>query len=138
MERYKKNLKVEGNKVISYTTHVATIDYANNRLIRHGWWSMTTSKHINYVARELGLEIIEKPKEENPKEDDDKSLGLSALKAFLYLTNIDTEKDLTEEQLINRKARLFFATNGIEKPDNWEDLSLEEKKKRINKAENFL
>jgi hypothetical protein len=56
MNRYNQNLRIDGNKVISYTTHVATID--GDKLIQLGWWSMTTQKHINYVAKEYGLTII--------------------------------------------------------------------------------
>ena len=55
-DKYKQNLRQQGNKIISYTTHVATIDYPD-KLIQHGWWSVTTQKHINYVARELGLTV---------------------------------------------------------------------------------
>lgn len=60
--RYKKNLRVEGDKVWSYSTHVATISGA--KLIRHGWWSVTTSKHINHVAREFGLTVVDGPNED--------------------------------------------------------------------------
>ena len=56
LDRYKQNLRIEGNKVISYITHVATID--NGKLIQLGWWSVTTQKHINYVAKELNLELV--------------------------------------------------------------------------------
>ncbi len=56
MTRYKENLAVVGNKVYSYGTHVATIE--QDELIIHGWWSITTSKHVNYVANELGLEKV--------------------------------------------------------------------------------
>tara|TARA_R100000951_G_scaffold116345_1_gene127746 strand:- start:1091 stop:1270 length:180 start_codon:yes stop_codon:yes gene_type:complete len=56
LERYNQNLKIEGNKVISYITHVATIE--GNELHQLGYWSMTTQKHINYVARELNLKLI--------------------------------------------------------------------------------
>ena len=56
MKRYKQNLKIEGNKVISYTTHVATI--VGDELHQLGYWSMTTQKHINYVANELNLTLI--------------------------------------------------------------------------------
>ena len=56
MEKYKQNLRLEGNKVISYTTHVATIN--GNDLIQLGYWSQTTQKHINYVANELNLNLI--------------------------------------------------------------------------------
>jgi len=53
--RYKTNLKVLGNKVYSYNTHVATIE--DNYLYELGYWSVTTKRHINYVARELSLEM---------------------------------------------------------------------------------
>ena len=56
MKKYKQNLRVENNKVISYTTHVATIE--NENLIQLGYWSVTTQKHINYVASELNLTLI--------------------------------------------------------------------------------
>jgi len=56
LARYKQNLRIDGNRVISYTTHVATIE--NGNLIQLGWWSKTTQKHINYVAQELSLNLI--------------------------------------------------------------------------------
>ena len=55
-EKYKQNLSIRGNQVWSYTTHVATIE--GNDLMQLGWWSVTTQKHINYVANELNLELI--------------------------------------------------------------------------------
>ena len=58
MKRYKKNLRVEDNKVFSYNTHVATIE--DNYLIQLGYWSQTTQRHINYVAKEFDLELIKK------------------------------------------------------------------------------
>ena len=56
MKRYKQNLKVDGNKIISYTTHVATIK--GDELHQLGYWSKTTQKHINYVSQELNLILI--------------------------------------------------------------------------------
>ena len=56
MNKYKQNLKLEGNKVFSYNTHVATIK--GNQLIQLGWWSVTTQKHINFVANDLSLTLI--------------------------------------------------------------------------------
>ena len=61
-DKYKVNLRQIGNDIYSYDTHVATIhydsDYKKNSLIQHGWWSVTTQKHINYVANEYNLPII--------------------------------------------------------------------------------
>ena len=55
-EKYRQNLTQVGNNIYSYDTRVATIE--GNDLIQHGWWSVTTQKHINYAAKELGLELI--------------------------------------------------------------------------------
>jgi len=54
--RYQNNLKLVGNNVISYTTHVATIEGSTLRVL--GYWSKTTTKHINFVAAELGLKKV--------------------------------------------------------------------------------
>jgi hypothetical protein len=54
--RYQDNLSLVGNNVISYTTHVATIDGSTLRVL--GYWSKTTTKHINFVAAELGLKKV--------------------------------------------------------------------------------
>ena len=56
MKRYKQNLRIQGVNVFSYNTHVATIN--NGHLIQLGYWSVTTQKHINYVAKELSLNLI--------------------------------------------------------------------------------
>tara|TARA_Y100001973_G_C5194862_1_gene333521 strand:- start:1640 stop:1825 length:186 start_codon:yes stop_codon:yes gene_type:complete len=56
LSKYKQNLRIKGNDVISYTTKVAEIK--GNKLIQLGWWSVTTQKHINYVAQELQLDLI--------------------------------------------------------------------------------
>jgi len=56
LDKYKQNLHIDQNNVYSYNTNVATI--VNDKLIVLGWWSVTTSKHINYVARELDLDIV--------------------------------------------------------------------------------
>ena len=61
-DRYKKNLRLIGNDIISYDTHVAEIK--DGKLYKLKWnvrgmtSSPTTTKHINYVAQELNLEII--------------------------------------------------------------------------------
>jgi len=54
-DRYKQNLTRVDDDIYSYSTKVATI--YNGKMIQHGWWSVTTQKHINYAAKELGLEI---------------------------------------------------------------------------------
>ena len=57
LTKYRTNLQVVGVKVLSCGTHVATI--RGNQLVVHGWWSVTTSKHVNYVAKELRLTVVQ-------------------------------------------------------------------------------
>jgi len=61
-DRYKQNLKMVGNDIYSYDTHVAEIK--DGKLYRLNWrvpgigsYSATTTKHINYVVQQLNLEI---------------------------------------------------------------------------------
>ena len=62
LERYKQNLRVIGNNVYSYDTLVAEI--IGTELQKVPWRvngmtsSPTTSKHVNYVAKELNLKLI--------------------------------------------------------------------------------
>ena len=55
-DKYKTNLTKVNNDIYSYSTKVATIDKDN--LMQLGYWSVTTQKHINYVAKELNLTLI--------------------------------------------------------------------------------
>jgi len=61
-KKYKQNLRIvttsEGDYIQSYSTNVAKIDYATKTAKILGWWSMTTSKHINYASSQLGLTTI--------------------------------------------------------------------------------
>ena len=66
-DRYRENLTQIDDKIFSYETHVATLDYSGNGrinnggrcLVQHGWWSRTTQKHVNYVSNHYGLPIVE-------------------------------------------------------------------------------
>lgn len=56
MKKHKKNLSVINQNVYSYNTHVATI--SGNTLKQLGYWSVTTQKHINHVAKQFNLILI--------------------------------------------------------------------------------
>lgn len=58
LTRYKQNLKVHNDKVYSYNTHVATIEHERKIVVVHDYYSVTTSRHINYVAKELGYSTV--------------------------------------------------------------------------------
>jgi hypothetical protein len=57
LKRYNKNLRVVDEKIYSYYTHVADINIEFKIVKVLEWWSVTTSKHINYVARELNYKL---------------------------------------------------------------------------------
>jgi len=59
-DKYIVNLRVTDDRVFSYNTGVAKIDHANEVVVPLGYWSVTTSKHINYVAREYGYKVVDK------------------------------------------------------------------------------
>ena len=57
MYKYIENLLVSDDFVFSYLTKVAEIDHINRIVKPLGWWSATTSKHINYVARSYNYKV---------------------------------------------------------------------------------
>jgi len=56
-KRYKLNLRATDDAVYSYGTRVAEINHRDRTITPLGWWSVTTSKHINYVGSEYGYEV---------------------------------------------------------------------------------
>ena len=60
---------------------------------------------------------------------------LQALKMFSVMQDIITQDKKTNiKKWIKNKEKLIFATYGIIKPENWDQLSDKEKEKRINKT----
>ena len=62
LDKYKQNLDVRQAdngeyKVYSYGTHAATFK-RGEAMVQMGYWSMTTQKHINYVATQFGIATI--------------------------------------------------------------------------------
>ena len=57
-KKYFQNLYTDNKNIYSYETNVATIDHEKNKVIVSDWWSVTTLKHINYIANLLGYEVI--------------------------------------------------------------------------------
>tara|TARA_R100001244_G_scaffold132321_1_gene108182 strand:+ start:756 stop:944 length:189 start_codon:yes stop_codon:yes gene_type:complete len=58
LDRYEANLKVLGNIVYSYDTKVAIIHDKHIEVL--GYWSRTTSKHINYVGQYFDKPVLNK------------------------------------------------------------------------------
>lgn len=120
------NCHVDGNKVISYKTHVATID--GEKLLVHGRWSHTTSTHINLVAKQYGLTKVDAPPDE--KKDDEnplRSIAAIAMMGEIFGT--------TKKEKNHWKARMIKAgmeNRGLIMPDDWDSLSEDEKEKRLN------
>lgn len=135
LKRYNKNLKVEGNKVFSYSTHVATIE--GSKLIQLGYWSVTTQKHINYVARELNLTLSKQDQKE--KESDP---ILNSMKAFLLMGDLMNDKKEDKADAVKYKERIVFATMrskipNWQPPSDWERLNDSDKLERLTKIQNL-
>ena len=53
--KYTQNLKHDYQFIYSYNTRVAEI--TPDAVIKLGYWSVTTSKHINYAAKQLNRPV---------------------------------------------------------------------------------
>ena len=125
--KIQNNLKLEGNNVISYETHVATINQENNTLEVHGRWSQTTSRHINKVAKMYDLEKVDKKVEE----DDVSGSLLKASAMFAVLADFGDDP-LTKKN--NFKKRMLNTNHGISFPDDFDSLPEEVRKERLDNA----
>lgn len=54
--KYFENLRTDSDFIYSYNTKVAKIDNINQLVIVYDWYSVTTTKHINYIARLLNYD----------------------------------------------------------------------------------
>ena len=106
-------------------------------------WSVTTAKHLNWIEdwagysrkqnrlkRDEWLKSFNQAKgqEDEPKSDMIKTTAMVSKLFGLLSTN--------DERAMEQKKR-FFEIAGCTFPEDWDSLSLEEKTKRINKAEQF-
>lgn len=57
-KRYFQNLRTDNKNIYSYETNVAAIDHDQKQVIIKNWYSVTTSKHINYIANLLNYQTI--------------------------------------------------------------------------------
>lgn len=132
--RYKQNLRIDGSRVYSYDTHVATIDHGARKLLVHGWWSVTTSKHVNHVADTYGLTLVkDAPRPDGEaKPDDGGMLKTVAMVAAFGAILCPDQKSKNDWQARMLKAGL--GNRGLTMPDNWDQLSEDEKEKRLTAA----
>ena len=67
--RYKQNLRVDDAYIYSYDIRVAKIVHRKRLICQYGYWSVTTQKHINYVASEYNYELDREYYKKNKTED---------------------------------------------------------------------
>lgn len=131
--RYTQNLRIDGVNVYSYNTHVATIDRQNGRLLVHGHWSSTTSKHVNHVADTYGLTKEDAPKPESEPENNGGSM-LKTVAMVASLASIFTTGQKESNDWKTRMMKAGLEGRGLIMPDNWDQLPEKEKEKRLNAA----
>jgi hypothetical protein len=136
--KYKANLSIRGNAVWSYSTHVATIDYAAQTLTIHGWHSVTTSKHVNHVAAELGLAKVYGNEPSQDKETDDGSSLLKTVAGVAALASIFTSTPAEANDWKARMLKAGLSNRGLMMPDNWDQLDEATKTARLDAALNAI
>ena len=133
LTRYKENLSVSDGYIYSYDTRVAKIVHRKRLICQLGWWSVTTQKHINYVANEYNYELDRyyyKGNKTDDKTEDKTSNIFNMLKNVCAVGNILND---TKEDKVKFNKRMLSAS-GVTFPDDFDTLPLEEQEKRINLA----
>jgi hypothetical protein len=128
----KPNLKV----YYSYTTPIA-LEIDGVLKVSQNQWSITTAKHLNWIDdgnkkdRLKPEEFKKLLKEHKPEPDFLKTVSMvSAMFGLLAQTE---DKSKVNAQ----KKRFFDNVQGLNFPEDWNDLPEEEKSKRLEKIESF-
>ena len=128
----KPNLKV----YYSYTTPVA-LEIDGVLKVSQNQWSKTTAKHLNWIDEgnkkdRLKPEEFEKLlREHKPLPDFLKTVSMVS-SMFGVLMHKEDKSKVNEQ-----KKRFFDNVQGLNFPDDWNDLPEEEKSKRLEKIESF-
>ena len=128
----KPNLRV----YYSYMTPVA-LRIDGNLKVSENRWSITTAKHLNWIdggnkkARLKEDEFNQLLKQHKPEPDFLKTVSMvSAM--FGMLTQTEDKSKVNAQ-----KKRFFDNVQGLNFPDDWNNLPEEEKSKRLEKIESF-
>tara|TARA_R100000388_G_C7203794_1_gene139938 strand:+ start:202 stop:678 length:477 start_codon:yes stop_codon:yes gene_type:complete len=128
----------------SYSTPVAFVDDQHRFFISQNVWSVTTAKHLNWVEDFNGYARKEYRIKNSIFEDElKKAQGINpdkpkndVIKTTAMVSKLFGLLSTGDERAIEQKKR-FFEIAGCTFPEDWDSLSLEEKTKRINNAEQF-
>ena len=128
----KPNLKV----YYSYTTPIA-LEIDGVLKVSQNQWSITTAKHLNWIDdgnkkdRLKPEEFNQLLKEHKPEPDFLKTVSMVSSMFGVLMHKEDKSK-------VNaQKKRFFDNVQGLNFPDDWNDLPEEEKSKRLEKIESF-
>lgn len=135
----------DGMKVFySYSTPVAFQPVNSAEVVVcENVWSVTTAKHLNWIEDWAGY-----PRKQNRLKRDefkkafDQARGMSEEGPTDMLKTTGTisklfglmSGDMDKSKQLDQKKR-FFEISGLTFPDDWDNLAIEEKEKRINKVE---
>ena len=132
----------------SYSTPVAFLRDDGRFIISENKWSTTTAKHLNWIEDFCGHErkIKRIPFSEFQKafnnargisnDQGQNKSGNDPLKTAAMVSKLFGLLSTNDEKAMEQKKR-YFEIAGCTFPEDWDQLSLEEKQSRISKAENF-
>ena len=138
-ESYKKSRASkwkDDNGVVYYKSYstIVAFDGPSGLVVSENCWSSTTGKHLNWISTnkdirlkrsefEQELEKVQSSKEKAP--DHLKTVGfVSAMFGIL------SEND--KEAKVKYQKRFYEKVPGLQFPDDWDQLSTEEKEKRLD------
>jgi hypothetical protein len=126
-----QSITFDGNKVISYSTHVA--DIKGNDLVIYGKYSPTTSKHLKQLAAHRGLDIVQLQQSDRPAKTEQETASDNPFKAVAFVAAIgDVMEDTIEGRNAWKKRMVLAGVAGISFPEDWDSLDEKVKEKRLD------
>ena len=138
---------VKGEQLFfSYQTLVAIVNLPSHNLISVNDWSVTTGRHLTWINPNkdirLDPEIFEKRarkilKAENlltKSSDPLKTIGMVS-SLFSIMADDKTEED--QRKTNNQRLRFYATQPGFIVPEDWDELTLEHQKERLDKVDSM-
>lgn len=138
-ESYKKSRASkwkDDNGVVYYKSYstIVAFDGPNGLVVSENCWSSTTGKHLNWISRNKDLRLDRsKFEEELKKVQNSQEKAPDLLKTVGMVSamfGLLSEND--KEAKVKFQKRFYEKVPGLQFPDDWDQLSTEEKEKRLN------
>ena len=143
-ESYKKSRASkwkDDNGVVYYKSYstIVAFDGPSGLVVSENCWSSTTGKHLNWISRNKDIRLKRSEFEQELKRVQNGNYGALGQEAPDHLKTVGLVSAMfgilsknDKEAKVKYQKRFYENVPGLQFPDDWDQLSVEEKEKRLD------